>query len=122
MDDSATKFGYAFYLSYFFRNILMLDQRFQQITLKKIAKPYTISDFCMGTSLAISVGCCPYSKIDSELQEERKLACSIGLETGFLSNVQAHRILNSFNGYHVNQLKRIGHSLLGEFFKPLTVH
>ena len=53
MDDSATKFGYAFYLSYFFRNILTLDRRFQQITLKKIAKPYTVSDFCMGTCMAI---------------------------------------------------------------------
>jgi hypothetical protein len=69
----------------------------------------------MGTSLAISVGCCPFSKIDTELREERKLACSIGLETGFFSSVQAHRILNTFNGYHVNQLRRIGHSLVGQF-------
>jgi len=33
MDDSATKFGYAFYLSYFYRNILTLDRKFEQITL-----------------------------------------------------------------------------------------
>ena len=63
MDDSATKFGYAFYLSYFFRNILKLDHRFQQITLKKIAKPYTVSDFCMGTSLAIEEGAVLFQKL-----------------------------------------------------------
>jgi len=45
----------------------------------------------------------------------RKLARSIGLETGFFSDKKAHRILNKFNGYHVNQLKRIGHSLVCEF-------
>jgi hypothetical protein len=115
MDDSATKFGYAFYLSYFFRNILKLDRKFKQITLNKVTQLYTVNDFCMGTSLAISVGCCPFSKIDTELFEERKLARSIGLETGFFSASQAHRILNKFNGYHVNQLKRIGHSLVCEF-------
>lgn len=115
MDDSATKFGYAFYLSYFFRNILTFPEKFQQITLKKIAKPYTISDFCVGTSLAFSVGCNPLSKIDTELHEERKLAHSIGLEKGFFSSSQAHKILNMFKGYHVNQLKRIGQSLVSEF-------
>ncbi|EDN67566.1 hypothetical protein BGP_2098 [Beggiatoa sp. PS] len=81
-DNSATKFGYAFYLSYFFRNIVMLDKRFELLTLKKIAKPYTVVDFCMEISLAISVGCYPLSKIDSEFLEERKLACSIGLKIG----------------------------------------
>jgi len=115
MDDSATKFGYAFYLSYFFRNVLALDRKFEQITLEKIAKPYTVSDFCMGISLAVSVGNCPLSKIDTEFFEERKLARSIGLENGFFSASQAHRILNAFNGYHVNQLKRIGQSLVEQF-------
>ena len=115
MDDSATKFGYAFYLSYFFRNILMFPDKFENITLKKIAKPYTVNDFCMGTCLAISVGCCPLSKIGTELYEERKLARSIGFEKGFFSSTQAHRILNTFNGYHVNQLKRIGQHLVSEF-------
>jgi len=37
------------------------------------------------------------------------------LEAGFFSSVQAHRILNTFNGYHVNQHRAIGHSLIGEF-------
>lgn len=114
-DDSVTKFGYAFYLSYFFRNILSLRKRFDCITLKKVAKPYTVSDFCMGLCLAISVGCCPLSRIDTDLYEEQKLARSIGLETGFFSSSQAHRILNTFNGYHVNQLKRIGYTLLSQF-------
>lgn len=45
----------------------------------------------------------------------RKLARSIGLETGFFSASQAHRILNTFNGYHVNQLRRIGQNLVCEF-------
>ncbi len=115
MDDSATKFGYAFFLSYFFRNILGLREKFEQITLKKIAKPYTVADFCMGACMAVSVGCCPFSKIDTELREERKLARSLGLETGFFSSTQAHRILNTFNGYHVNQLKRIGQNMVLEF-------
>ena len=74
MDNSATKFGYAFYLSYFFRNILTLDKRFEQITLKKIAKPYTVVDFFMEMSVAISVGCCPLSKIDTELLFEPKIS------------------------------------------------
>ena len=74
MDDSATKFGYAFYLSYFFRNYRSLDKRFEQITLKKIAKPITSRNFCMEASLAIKVRSCPFSKIDTELFEERKLA------------------------------------------------
>ena len=69
----------------------------------------------MGISLAISIGCCPLTKIDTELFEERKLARSIGLETGFFSASQAHRILNQFNGYQVNQLKRIGQTLISEF-------
>jgi len=43
------------------------------------------------------------------------LARSIGLETGFFSASQAHRILNTFNGYHVNQLRRIGQNLVSEF-------
>lgn len=115
MDDSATKFGYAFYLSYFYRNILELDRKFEQITLKKVTQLYTINDFCMGISLAISVGCYPISKINTELFEERKLARSIGLENGFFSASQAHRILNKFNGYHVTQLKRIGQTLVSEF-------
>lgn len=114
-DDSVTKFGYAFYLSSFFRNILELRQRFDRITLKKVAKPYTVSDFCMGISLAISVGCCPFSKIDTELYEERKLARSLGLEEGFFSASQAHRILNMFTGHHVNQLRRIGQTLVKQF-------
>ncbi|MCP3965381.1 MAG: transposase [Desulfobacteraceae bacterium] len=115
MDNSATKFGYAFYLSYFFRNVLDLRRRFDRITLKKQAKPYTVSDFCMGVCIAVSVGCCPFSRIDTELYEERKLACSIGLEKGFFSSRQAHRILNTFSGYHVNQLKRIAQTLISEF-------
>jgi hypothetical protein len=115
MDDTATKFGYAFYLSYFFRKILRLDKQFEQISLNKIAKPYTISDFGLGISLAISVGCSRLSKIDRELSEERKLASSIGLERGFFSSSQAHRILNRFNRYHVNQLKKIGQSLISKF-------
>jgi len=45
----------------------------------------------------------------------RKLACSIGLETGFFSDKKAHRILNTFNGYHVNQLRAIGQHLVSEF-------
>ena len=57
MDNSATKFGYAFHLSYFYRNILAFDRKFEQITLKKTAQFYTINDFCMGISLAISIGC-----------------------------------------------------------------
>jgi len=114
-DDSVTTFGYAFYLSYFFRNILQLRQQFDRITLKKVAKPSTVSDFCMGISLAISVGCCPFSKIDTELHEERKLARSLGLEEGFFSASQAHRILNMFRGHHVNQLKRIGQTLVNQF-------
>ena len=69
----------------------------------------------MGISLAISVGSCPFSKIDRELFEEQKLAHSIGLKNGLFSSSQAHRILNTFNGYHVNQLKRIGPHLLSEF-------
>lgn len=122
MDDSATKFGYAFYLSYFFRNILTLDRKFQSITLRKIAKPYTVSDFCMGTCLAISVGSCVFSKLDTELYEERKLARSINLENGFFSASQAHRILNTFDGYRVNQFKKIGHLLVSEFFDNLVVN
>lgn len=115
MDDSATKFGYAFFLSYFFRNILDLRRRFDLITLRKVAKPYSVSDFCMGVCLAVSVGCCPLSRIDTELREERKLARSVGLENGFFSSRQAHRILNTFNGYHVNQLKRISQTLISDF-------
>jgi len=69
----------------------------------------------MGTGLAISVGSYPFSKIDTELYEERKLARSIGLENGFFSSSQAHRILNSFNGYNVNQLKKIAQNLVVEF-------
>jgi hypothetical protein len=74
-----------------------------------------MSDFCMGLCLAISVGCCPLSKIDTELYEEKKLARSIGLEAGFFSSSQAHRILNIFKGYHVNQMKRIGYTLVSQF-------
>lgn len=37
------------------------------------------------------------------------------METGFFSASQAHRILNVFNGYHVNQLKKIGQNLVCEF-------
>lgn len=73
MDNSATKFGYAFYLSFFFRNIIMLDKRFEQITLEKMAKPYTVVDFCMEISLAISVGCWTDSKINIELLFEPKI-------------------------------------------------
>ena len=69
----------------------------------------------MGVSFAISVGCSPFSKIDTELHEERKLARSIGLKKGFFSASQAHKILNLFKGYHVNQLKKIGQSLVSEF-------
>jgi len=47
----------------------MLEKQFKQT--QKIAKPYTVSDFGMGISLAISVGSCPFSKIDSELFEVR---------------------------------------------------
>jgi hypothetical protein len=73
MDDSATKFGGAIYLSYFFRNYRSLERRFEQITLKKIAKPYTVSHFCMEISLAISLGSCPFSKINTELLFELKI-------------------------------------------------
>jgi len=78
MDNSATKFGYAFYLSYFYRNILVQTRKFEQITLKKTTLIGTINDFCMGISLAISIGCYPLTKIDTDLFEERKLARSIG--------------------------------------------
>lgn len=94
---------------------MTLDLRFQQIGLKKIAKPYTVSDFGLGTGLAISVGSYPFSKLDTELYDERKLAHSIGLENGFFSASQAHRILNTFNGYNVNQLKKIAQNLIVEF-------
>jgi len=56
-----------------------------------------------------------YQKLILSFSSSRKLACSIGLETGFFSASQAHRILNTFNGYHVNQLKRIGQNLVSEF-------
>ena len=56
-----------------------------------------------------------YPKLILNFFSSRKLACSIGLETGFFSASQAHRILNTFNGYHVNQYRAIGQNLIHEF-------
>jgi len=71
--------------------------------------------FVWEPALLFQLGAVLFLKLIPNFDSSRKLACSIGLETGFFSSIQAHRILNSFNGYHVNQLRRIGHSLVGEF-------
>lgn len=56
-----------------------------------------------------------YLKLIQSFFSSRKLADSIGLETGFFTASQAHRILNTLNGFHVNQLRRIGQNLVSEF-------
>ena len=71
--------------------------------------------FVWELALLCKEGAVLFLKLIPNFDSSRKLACSIGLESGFVSIVQAHRILNAFNGYHVNQLIRYGHSLVSEF-------
>jgi len=104
----------------FLTDILSMRKGFSIVSLKKGQNStFSTIDMCLGIVAIIMLECHRLFHINTEYQQERLLAHQLGLKRIFEQST-AHRFINRFKGWHINQLERLNYKLLkehGESFK-----
>ena len=118
-----TRKALAVPVAQFLGETLAMRKRFSILTVKK-GKNSTFStvDMSLGILAIIMLECERLFHLNTEYQQERLLAHQLGLVRMFEQST-AHRFINRFKGWHINQLERINVQLLqahGQSFKAPT--
>jgi hypothetical protein len=112
--QKVTKRALGIPLASFLVDILGMRKRFSILTVKRGKNAeFTIVDMCIGILAVIMLECDRLYHINLEYRQEQVIATQLGLKR-FFSQCTAHRFLNRFFGWHVNQLKKIHLDMLAE--------
>lgn len=119
--EDLSKYGLFPLFIRYLTDVIHLPEYFAQVSVnrkrnhsrtKKGKKPiYTDQQMCMGLVAVSTLGIPRIYKIDNLLKTETQVAHLIGLPQ-FFDQSTAHRYLNRFGKWHVNQLDRINTQVL----------
>ena len=120
----ATRFAPFVLVAWFYRDVLHLAERLQQVTVARKRNwqrprpryPHTFqdADLCLGVVTVLTLGLTRLSHMNQALHDEQRLAEVIGLPRWFDQST-AHAYLNQFQRWHVRQLERVNTDLLRDF-------
>jgi hypothetical protein len=119
--ENLSKYGLFPLFIWYLSDVIHLPKYFAQVTVnrkrnhrckRKGKKPdYTDTHMCMGLVSIFTLGIPRIYQIDNLLKTETQIAGLVGLEHFFYQST-AHRYLNRFGKWHVNQLDRINTQVL----------
>ena len=124
-----SRFGILPLLIWYFREVLELERRFKNLTVKTKRKhknpvkyrkkPYTEAKISIAIIVLILLQIERFSKIKDKLSDEEGIAKLIGLDKIF-SDQTAYNFINGFQKWHIDQLKKINTELLSDFGTSLN--
>lgn len=96
----------------FLIGVLCIRNLFSLISIKKGKNAlYSTVDMCLGILAIIMLECDRFYHIDPSYNREQIIAQQLGLKK-FFSASTAYRFINSFAGWHINQLEKVNDILL----------
>ena len=121
--ENLSKYGLFPLFIWYLNDVIRLPEYFAQISVnrkrnhsgkRRGRKPqYTDTQMCMGLVAVFTLGIPRIYQIDDLLSTETKLANLIGLPQ-FFEQSTAHRYLNRFGKWHVDQLDRVNTQVLAQ--------
>jgi len=122
--EDLSKYGLFPLFAWYLNDVIHLPEFFAQISVnrkrnhsrkKRGRKPqYTDTQMCMGLVTVFTLGIPRIYQIDDLLSTETELAHLIGLPQ-FFDQSTAHRYLNRFGKWHVDQLDRVNTQVLAAY-------
>lgn len=124
-----SQYGLFPLFAWYLMDVVKLPEHFAQVTVNQKRNPdqkrkrktpfFSDAQMCIGLASLPLLGIPRLSKIDERLSTETELAKLLGLPRWF-SQSTAHRYLNGFSKWHVQQLDTINHQLLVQFGNSST--
>jgi hypothetical protein len=121
--ENLSKYGLFPLFIWYLNDVIRLPEYFAQISVnrkrnhsrkRRGRKPqYTDTQMCMGLVAVFTLGIPRIYQIDDLLSTETKLAHLIGLPQ-FFAQSTAHRYLNRFGKWHVDQLDQVNTQILAQ--------
>jgi len=109
---NATQKALGIPLAQFLIDVLQMRRRFSVVSITKGRNStFSVIDLCVGIVAIIILECERLSHVDDQFGRELILAHQLGLSR-FFTQSTAHRFINRFQGWHVNQLRRIHEGML----------
>lgn len=110
----ATQKALGIPIAQFLVEVLQMRRRFAVVSIAKGRNcTFSVVDLCVGILAIIMLECERLSHVDDQFGRELILAHQLGLKR-FFSQSTAHRFINQFQGWHINQLRRMHEGLLRE--------
>lgn len=121
-----TKYGLFALLAWFLTDILELEKRCKNVTVKKKRNrdkekprkhrtcPFPAPKMCVGIVVTILLGIKRFERVNNILHDETMAANLIGLDR-FFDKVTARNFINEFSLWHLTQLDKVNTELLTDF-------